>query len=198
MEHRKKPSMTSAPGRPRTRATSRRRATCCGSGDHRFSQANGACSGSSSPATATSSSKACPRCRCAVWRTDELTPLAPHPNDPALAREASDETTEFLTTFTTTVPQGTPGPTVEDAKAREADRAHELAEQGDLRRLWTLPGQARARGLWRARDGGDARGPGVAPPERMDDHADHAAHRAPQRTGDHPQPTMARVINPRE
>ncbi len=99
-----------------------------------------------------------------MWRTDEVTPLAPHPNDPALAREASDETTEFLTTFTTTVPQGTPGPTVEDAKAREADRAHELAEQGDLRRLWTLPGQARALGLWRARDGGDARDRGVAPP----------------------------------
>jgi len=33
-----------------------------------------------------------------MWRTDEVTPLAPHPNDPALAARNAD--TEFLTTFT--------------------------------------------------------------------------------------------------
>src|SRR6266705_4591085 len=40
-----------------------------------------------------------------VWRTDEVTPLSRHPNDPAL--EASPGATEFLTTFTVTIPEGT-------------------------------------------------------------------------------------------
>ena len=87
-----------------------------------------------------------------VWRTDEVTPLARHPNDPPPGPEAGDEATEFLTTFTITVPPGTPGPAVDDAEAREADRAQELARHGYLRRLWTLPGQARSLGLWRAQD----------------------------------------------
>ena len=56
-----------------------------------------------------------------VWRTDEVTPLSRHPNDPALA--ASPGATEFLTTFTVTIPEGTPAQTVEDTKAREAERA---------------------------------------------------------------------------
>src|SRR5262249_53072869 len=58
----------------------------------------------------------------------------------------------FLTTFTTAIPQGTPGQAVDDAQAREAERAHELAGQGHLVRLWVLPGQGRALGLWRAQD----------------------------------------------
>jgi muconolactone delta-isomerase len=49
-----------------------------------------------------------------MWRTDEVTPLAPHPNDPPAAREASEETAEFLTTFTITVPQGTPRSAIDD------------------------------------------------------------------------------------
>src|SRR6516164_9735471 len=44
-----------------------------------------------------------------VWRTDEVTPLSPHPNDPALAAtKGADGSTEFLTTFTISVPEGTP------------------------------------------------------------------------------------------
>ena len=42
-----------------------------------------------------------------VWRTDEVTPLAPHPNDPALPPAAG--ATEFFTTFTISIPAGTPG-----------------------------------------------------------------------------------------
>ncbi len=61
-----------------------------------------------------------------VWRTDEVTPLAPHPNDPALA--ARNAGTEFLTIFTISVPAG----------------------QGRLLRLWRLPGRSRALGLWNA------------------------------------------------
>jgi muconolactone delta-isomerase len=85
-----------------------------------------------------------------VWRTDEVTPLASHPSDPALA--ARKGATEFLITFTIRVPEGTPSRTVHDTEAREARRAKELAGQGHLLRLWKLPGESRALGLWNARD----------------------------------------------
>jgi muconolactone delta-isomerase len=83
-----------------------------------------------------------------VWRTDEVTPLAPHPNDPALAPVNAG--TEFLTTFTISVPEGTPAQVVDDTEAREARRAKQLAGQGHLLRLWRLPGRSRALGLWTA------------------------------------------------
>ena len=102
-----------------------------------------------------------------IWRTDEVTPLSPHPNDPP-PQQAGDpvpgpglpdppaaaggEAAEFLTTFTVTIPEGTPAEAVADVDAQEADRARELAGQGHLERLWRLPGQGRALGLWRARD----------------------------------------------
>jgi muconolactone delta-isomerase len=82
-----------------------------------------------------------------IWRTDEVTPLSPHPNDPALA--ARPGAAEFLTTFTITIPDGTPAADVDDTEAR---RAHDLAGQGHLQRLWKLPGEGRALGLWRAQD----------------------------------------------
>jgi muconolactone delta-isomerase len=87
-----------------------------------------------------------------VWRTDEVTPLSPHPNDPGPAPTADQKAAEFLTTFSVKVPEGTPGRTVGEAEAREADCARDLARQGHLVRLWRLPGQGRALGLWRARD----------------------------------------------
>jgi muconolactone delta-isomerase len=74
----------------------------------------------------------------------------PHPALTA-AKEA-DGFTEFLTTFTISVPEGTPRSAVENTEAREAHRARELAGQGHLLRLWILPGESRALGLWRARD----------------------------------------------
>jgi len=85
-----------------------------------------------------------------VWRTDEVTPLSPHPNDPG-GTAGPRQATEFLTTFTITVPEGTPGQAAGDTEAREAERAHELAEQGHLERLWML-GPGRVLGLWRASD----------------------------------------------
>ncbi len=93
-----------------------------------------------------------------VWRSDEVTPLSPHPNDPArgtteprpVAQEAPGS--EFFTTFTVAVPPGTPDETVDAANAGEAERARELAAQGHLRRLWRLPGDDRALGLWHAED----------------------------------------------
>jgi muconolactone delta-isomerase len=85
-----------------------------------------------------------------VWRTDQVTPLSPHPNDPGPATASPKPGTEFFTLFTVTVPAGTPGETVADVEAREARRAHELAGQGHLERLWALPGRGRTLGLWRA------------------------------------------------
>ena len=83
-----------------------------------------------------------------VWRTDEVTPLAPHPNDPTLtARNAG---AEFLTAFTISIPEGTSAEAVAETEAREARRAKELAGQGHLLRLWRLPGRSRALGLWNA------------------------------------------------
>ena len=35
---------------------------------------------------------------------------------------------------------------------QEAARVHELADKGHLLRLWTLPGESRALGLWRTQD----------------------------------------------
>ena len=88
-----------------------------------------------------------------VWRSDEVTPLSPHPNDPPPTPTSSAVTaTEFLVTFTLAVPPGTAGQTVEDTKAREAERVYELAGQGHLLRLWALPGEGRSLGLWRAQD----------------------------------------------
>ena len=83
-----------------------------------------------------------------VWRTDEVTPLAPHPNDPELAARKAG--TEFLTTFTISIPEGTPARAVDDTEMREARRAKELAKQGHLLRLWRLPSRSRALGLWNA------------------------------------------------
>jgi muconolactone delta-isomerase len=88
-----------------------------------------------------------------IWRTDEVVPLSPHPNDPG--RQAHREGTppakgnEFLTTWTISVPQGTTDDAVKAADAREAERAQELAGRGRLLRLWGLPGEHRALGLWR-------------------------------------------------
>jgi muconolactone D-isomerase len=78
---------------------------------------------------------------------------------------------EYLVTMTTRVPDGTSeesvndiraredahsrqlaAQAVEETEAREAQRAEELAGQGHLLRLWTLPGQGRTLGLWVARD----------------------------------------------
>jgi muconolactone delta-isomerase len=87
-----------------------------------------------------------------VWRSDEVTPLRHHPNDPGSGTRVTGEAAEFLTTFTPAIPVGTHDQAVVDARAREAVRAHELAEQAHLERLWELPGEGCVLGLWRAAD----------------------------------------------
>ncbi|HEY2269001.1 MAG TPA: muconolactone Delta-isomerase family protein [Streptosporangiaceae bacterium] len=84
-----------------------------------------------------------------VWRTDQITPLSPHPNDPVPSPPPGPP--EFLTTFAVAIPEGTPDTVADDVTAREAQRARELAEEGHLLRLWRLPpGGPGALGLWRA------------------------------------------------
>ncbi len=95
-----------------------------------------------------------------IWRTDEVTPLPAHRNDPAAAGITPNrrQAMEFLIAMTITVPEGTPAQRVEDMTAREAQRARELAAEGHLLRLWALAGQPERRrtlGLWGARDAAD-------------------------------------------
>ena len=87
-----------------------------------------------------------------VWRTDEVTPLLPHPDDPARqtgkagSRAPRTRGSEFLTTTTVTVPEGVPGEVLATTTGRQADRDRELAGQGYLLRLWTLAGPGPGRG----------------------------------------------------
>ena len=94
-----------------------------------------------------------------VWRSDEVTPLAPHPNDPAMrARTGVNDRSlstgtgdpEFLTFFSVVIPDGVTAKAVADTDAREAEQAAEWAVKGKLRRLWALPGEGRTLGLWQA------------------------------------------------
>jgi muconolactone delta-isomerase len=92
-----------------------------------------------------------------VWRSDDVKALTNHPNDPVPsagpAPPASGDMTEFLVTFTPSVPAGTPAEDVAEATAGEAVRTAELARQGRLVRLWLLPAEhdvSRALGLLRA------------------------------------------------
>jgi muconolactone delta-isomerase len=93
-----------------------------------------------------------------VWRTDEITPLSAHPNDPVRQTSSPDsaategQVSEFLVTFTLDIPAGTPAHIIDATFRAEAKCAGELAEQGHLERLWVLPGEDRALGLWKARD----------------------------------------------
>ena len=89
-----------------------------------------------------------------VWRSDEVTPLSPHPNDPKPARTGG-KGVEFMVRLEITPPGGTTVETVEQLKQREAARVGELAVQGHVVRLWrppAEPGEWRALGVWRADD----------------------------------------------
>jgi muconolactone delta-isomerase len=88
-----------------------------------------------------------------VWRTDQVTGLLPHPNDPALVGIGTGR--EFLIAMTIAVPDGTPPNIVDETLSREAQRARELSSRGHLRRLWALPAEGTVRrtlGLWNAGD----------------------------------------------
>ena len=90
-----------------------------------------------------------------IWRHDDVVPLAPHPNDPPSPPAHRPDAREFLTTFALTVPDDTVPRSVDEARAAEPGSARELADQGYLVRLWTLPGRGRALGLWQADSDGE-------------------------------------------
>ncbi|MFE7015264.1 muconolactone Delta-isomerase family protein [Streptomyces sp. NPDC057651] len=87
-----------------------------------------------------------------VWRSDEVTPLTPHPNDPGPASGASGAAKEFLVAIAQAAAQDTTSQALRDATAAEAVSEKALAGQGHLMRLWKTPGKGHALGLWRARD----------------------------------------------
>jgi muconolactone delta-isomerase len=90
----------------------------------------------------------------AVWRTDEVTPLAPHPNDPASRIEPAGR--ESFTTFALHIPPGTPNGLVEDTLAAERRNSAEQGALGHLVRLWKLP-DGHSLGLWQSRDAEELR-----------------------------------------
>jgi muconolactone delta-isomerase len=86
-----------------------------------------------------------------VWRTDDPTPLALHSNDPGRDQvPLTADSEEYLVTFVLEAPEGTSPQTLEEMFSLEATRARELAVEGHLVRLWTLPGRGRSLGLWQA------------------------------------------------
>ncbi|HTJ69508.1 MAG TPA: muconolactone Delta-isomerase family protein [Actinospica sp.] len=93
-----------------------------------------------------------------VWRTDEVTPLGPHANDPDPVVSGGPDAPEFFTEFTVRPADGDEAYAA--AVAAEAERTRELAVQGHLVRLWMLPnepGTWHALGLWRAADADELR-----------------------------------------
>jgi muconolactone delta-isomerase len=87
-----------------------------------------------------------------VWRSDDVTPLRPHPNDPgADCAELDGRCVEFFTIFDLAVPPGTSAARVSELTEREAGRTRELATQGRLLRLWALPGEGHNLGHWQVR-----------------------------------------------
>ena len=93
-----------------------------------------------------------------IWRTDEVTALAAHHNDPTEVSERDRPFAEFLTAFHVAVPADAARPEYERADVAEAERVAALAREGSLVRLWklepsaTAPGVKQALGLWRAAD----------------------------------------------
>ena len=85
-----------------------------------------------------------------IWRTDSVTPLAPHPNDASAHHPQTVSGPEFLVTFTTAIPDGMPAQLVQERNEQESEAAGQLAERGILERLWKVPRTGQALGLYRA------------------------------------------------
>ena len=118
-----------------------------------------------------------------VWRTDEVTPLSRHPNDPALAGQSgSHGIPDHLH------PDHSGGHARPDGAGHQGARGRTRARAGrpgtpapavDAAGRGALAGPLASPG--RGRDAGD---PEIAPAGCLDDRADQAAHPAPQRPGD--------------
>jgi muconolactone delta-isomerase len=91
-----------------------------------------------------------------VWRTDEVTALESHANDPAAPTPYLAAAREYFTTFTVNIPEDADQESVDDALAGEAEGTRKLAAAGNLVRLWRLD-NGKALGLWRATDDAEIR-----------------------------------------
>jgi muconolactone delta-isomerase len=94
-----------------------------------------------------------------AWRTDEVTRLSAHVDDPALAGIPSipGKGPESLVTMILMMPPDASAEEVEDTAARQSLRIRELAGQGNVVRMWALPAAPEGPAvlaLWRARDAG--------------------------------------------
>lgn len=116
------------------------------------------------------------------WRTDDVTPLGAHPNDPVGQgiTIAPGKGPEFLIATTIMVPPGTPAQVVDDTargspRARAGRAGTPGAVVGTTRRTGrpAHPGAVAGSRPWRA-DGH----PGIATACWLDDHRDHAAESA--------------------
>jgi muconolactone delta-isomerase len=93
-----------------------------------------------------------------IWRSDEATPLIPHPDDPPQVSADDPTAAEFLTILHVAIPADAARDGVARARDEESERARELAREGRLVRLWALdpspaePGVIREVALWRATD----------------------------------------------
>jgi muconolactone delta-isomerase len=82
-----------------------------------------------------------------IWRTDKVTPLGTHVNNPATPTPHNPDAQQFFTTFTVTIPTDVDKATVDAAYAAEAQTAAAEAAAGHLVRLWKLP-TTQGFGLW--------------------------------------------------
>jgi len=86
-----------------------------------------------------------------AWRTDKVTPLGAHPNDPVPPTPHNPDAQQFFTTFTLTIPDDVDAATVEATYAAEGRTAAAQAAAGHLVRLWRLP-SSQGFGLWQTTD----------------------------------------------
>ncbi len=120
-----------------------------------------------------------------IWRTDQVTPLAPHPNDPGPSTRPGQAGAEFLTTFTVTIPDGTPRQAVEGAEAGEAARTRAGWPGTPRASVDTARSGTRSRRVAGQGQSGDGSHREVAAARPVDDDGAHAAHAAPERSRDH-------------
>lgn len=87
-----------------------------------------------------------------AWRSDTVLELRHHPNDPAGREDTVTAApgTEYFTWFTFKIPEDAAPAAVQARTEGEARRTAELASEGGLLRLWMLPGDGLALGLWNA------------------------------------------------
>ena len=119
-----------------------------------------------------------------VWRTDEVTPLSRHPNDPPGLRSESGRhgISDQLHHHHPGGHARPDGGGHQGARGRTRTRAGRAGTPASA--VGAAGRGALAGPLASPRRGRDAGDPEIAPAGRLDDRADQAAHPAPQRPGD--------------